>query len=838
MRETSRRLALMTALGAAATGLGVANPVMGQVANARHDVVPPVVVPPVVIHHVDAVYPPSALAAREHADVVLAVTVDADGHVSKVDLVESGGADLDEAAIVAAREWTFVPALRDGKPVASRIKMPFHFAPPALPPELVETPPAPGEVPVHEAVPSPPAPPSTAAPADVSEVSVTGRARAPARGGADFELPVGELAVVPRASAADFLKLAPGVLVTNEGGEGHADSITLRGFDAGEGESMEITVGGVPVNDPGNFHGNGYADSHFVLPEAVQSVRVLEGPFDPHQGNFAVAGSADYELGLARRGLTAKWTAGSYGTEKMLLAWGPEGESAHTFAAAEYAESNGYGQNRAYQRGSALAQYEGKLGDRGTWRVTGQAYSVVSQAAGVVREDDYDAGRIGFYGTYDPNQGQDSSRFSLAADLETRTGSATRYTTLTQQLFAIDRSLRIREDFTGYVNDQGVREPLGTMLDLAMTERSFGARGAARTHVEALGQPQELEIGYFARGDSVDNVQHLVKRATQVPYKTNASLGGFLGDLALYADASLKPVSFVTVRGGVREELFTYSVENGCAAAAPGCTDDAKPGANPRTSAAASEMLPRVSLLLGAFDGVTLVGSYGRGVRSLAIDEVAANPTTPLATISSYEGGVSYARATGAGQLTLRSVFYDTEIDRDEVVDPVLGRTVETGATERTGWVGAGRLTGRFFDEAANVAVVRGILDASHEGIPYVPHVLARSDTAFFGDLPWRLARHTIRASIGPSVTYVGARSLPLGESSVPYVLVDAALKLTWRAFELGLTGTNLFDTKYRLSEFTFVSDFNPQAPPTLTPERSFTAGAPRMLFLSLSATL
>jgi TonB family protein len=829
MRETSRRLAFLAVFGAVA---GVARPAASQ------DVAPatPVhheVVPPVVIHHVDAVYPPSALAAREHADVVLAVTVDADGHVSKVDLVESGGPDLDEAAMVAAREWTFVPAMRDGKPVASRIKMPFHFAPPAPPPELVETPPAPGEVAVHDAVPS--APPPAAPPEAVAEVSVTGRARSPSRGGGDFELPVGELAVVPRTNAADFLKLAPGVLVTNEGGEGHADSITLRGFDAGEGESMELSVGGVPVNDPGNFHGNGYADSHFILPDVVESVRVLEGPFDPHQGNFAVAGSSDYQLGLAHRGLTTRWTTGSDATEKLLLAWGPEGESAHTFAAAQYAESDGYGQNRAYQSGSAIAQYEGKLGDHGTWRITGQAYSVVSQAAGVIREDDYDAGRIGFYGTYDPNQGQDSSRFSVAADLETRTGN----TTLTQQLFAIDRSLRIREDFTGYVNDAGNEDPRGTMLDLAMNEHSFGARGSARTRGEALGQPQEFEIGYFARGDSVSNVQHLVDRATQAPYATNADLGGFLGDLALYADASLKPLPLVTLRGGAREEIFTYTIENDCAdPTICAGTPAAGAAANPRTSAANSKLLPRASAIIGPFAGFSVVGGYGRGARSLAIDEVAADPTTPLATISSYEGGVSYVRATGAGELTLRSVFYDTEIDRDEIVDPVQGRTVETGATERTGWVGAARFTGRFFDEAANVAVVRGILDASREGIPYVPHVLARSDTAFFGDLPWRLDGHAIRASIGPSVTLVGARSLPLGQSSVPYVLVDAGLKLSWRAFELGLTGTNLFDLKYRLSEFTFVSDFHTQPAPTLTPERSFTAGAPRMVFLSLSATL
>jgi iron complex outermembrane recepter protein len=819
--------------------------------------VPVDVKPPVVVHHVDAVYPPSALAERKDADVVLTVTVDADGHVSKVDVAESGGADLDEAAIVAAREWTFVPATRNGKPVASRIKMPFHFAPPAPAPEIVETPRAPGDVPVHEAAQgAAEAPPGQPPPTPgVEEVVITGRSRPPSRGPSDFEIPVGELRVVPRTNAADFLKLAPGILVTNEGGEGHADSIILRGFDAGEGEAMELSVGGVPINDPGNFHGNGYADTHFIIPEAVESLRVLEGPFDPRQGNFAVAGSGDYELGFARRGLTAKQTVGSYGTERTLVAWGPEDQGPHTFAAAEYAQSNGFGENRAFQRGSALAQYEGKLGDRGLWRVTGQAYSVVSQAAGVIREDDYEAGRIGFYDTYDPNQGQDSSRYSIAADLETRSGN----TAFTQQLFLIDRSVRIREDFTGYVVDTGTsdalpvtcvaapgppdmppvcEDPRGTMLDLAMNEQSLGVRGSARTHVEALGQPQELEIGYFARGDAVNNVQNLVARATQVPYATNASLSGILGDLAVYADASLKPVSWVTLRGGVREELFTYDVEDHCPTATPTCDEDPLPSGNPRTSLADSAFLPRASLLLGAFDGFTFSGSYGRGVRSLAIDEVTAVPAPSLATISSYEGGVSYARTTPAGTLSLSSVFYGTQISRDEIFNPSFGRTVDTGATSRTGWTGVGRFTGRFFDELANVGAVRGVVDGTGEAIPYVPHVMARSDTALFGDLPWAIDQHPVRASFGPAITYVGTRSLPYEQTSDAYVLVDAALKFTWRAFELGLIATNLLDTKYRLSEFTFISDFHTQAQPTLAPERSFTAGAPRMLFLSLAATV
>ncbi len=797
---------------------------------------PAEVTPPNVLTHVDAVYPQSALASRKHADVVLEIVVDVDGHVSDHKVVQSGGADLDEAAILAVRQWTFEPAKRGGKPVASRIRIPFHFAPPEPEPELVPAQ-KPGEevtLPARNAVPA--APPSAAAPATppgaIEEVEVPGRRPPPIAGASDYRVPVGALSVLPRPSAGEFLKLTPGVLVTNEGGEGHADSLIVRGFDAGEGESMELSVGGVPINEPGNFHGNGYADTHFILPELVESVRVLQGPFDPHQGNFAVAGSADYQLGLAERGLSAKYTVGSYATDRVLLTWGPERESTHTFAAAEYARSDGYGQNRAYRRGSGIAQYEGKLGEHGSYRVTGQAYSVVAQSAGVVREDDVEAGRIGFYGTYDPNQGQDSSRFSLAADLQTQADKVL----LTQQVFVLDRSLRIREDFTGFVSDAGTPDPRGTALDLLVTEQSIGARGSARMHTEVFGHRQELELGYFARGDSVDNVQRLVARATQVPYATDASLGGSLGDVGLYADTSLRALRWITLRGGLRGELFTYLVEDHCPSASD-CAENPPPSGNPRTSGADGALLPRASLLLGPFEGFSLVGSYGRGVRSLAIDEVNAGVTS-LAAIDSYEGGVSYARTTDAGELTARSVFYGTRVNRDVVFSPTAGRTVETGATTRTGWVGSARLTGSFYDVAANVSAVRGVVDATGEAIPYVPHLMARGDGALFADLPWRLDGRPVRGSIGPAVSYVGVRSLPFAETSDGYVLVDAAAKLRWSVFELGLSATNLFDVRYRLSEFTFVSDFHTQAQPTLAPARAFTAGPPRMIFLSLGATL
>src|SRR5580658_5493729 len=139
---------------------------------------PPEVRPPQVVDRVDAVYPRSELAQPRHADVVLNVTVDSDGHVTKADVIESGGADMDEAARAAVLQWTFHPARRAGQPVASRIRVPFHFAPPT---ESAAPVPAAVPVPVPQPAPAPqPAPvnptPTGASPAPKGD---TGTSSAP-----------------------------------------------------------------------------------------------------------------------------------------------------------------------------------------------------------------------------------------------------------------------------------------------------------------------------------------------------------------------------------------------------------------------------------------------------------------------------------------------------------------------------------------------------------------------------------------------------------------------------------------------------------------------------------
>jgi hypothetical protein len=697
--------------------------------------------------------------------------------------------------------------------------------------------------------PSPPPEPAAATPELAPEIiTVVGRATTPSVGVSDLRIRVGELAQVPRKNATELLTLAPGFLLSNEGGDGHAEQIFLRGFDAREGQDLELSVGGVPINESGNLHGNGYADGHFIIPELVSTVRVVEGPFDPRQGNYAVAGSADYELGLARRGLTAKYTVGSFNSHRLLLLWGPPGGSPRTFGGVELASTDGFGQNRDSKRASAMGQYEGALGEKGSFRITGTAYATSYHSAGVLRKDDVDSGRKSFYDTYDPLQGGDVSRYSIAGDLETRSGDIT----YRQQLFAIYHTMRLRENFTGFLLD--VQTPLqdlhgqrGDLLDLDLSGMTVGARGSAQLRGKAFGQRQELELGYFARGDSVSGSQTRIEAATGHPYHVDTDLGSKLADIGLYADAGLRPTSWITVRGGVRADLFAFDVVDNCAVQSvshpskvnpPGdasCLDQQDFGNHrepfQRASTASAAILPRTSVLLGPFGGFHLSVSVGKGARSIDPSYITQDVKTPFAGILAYEGGVEYAGGGSDLEIVARSIVFQTQVDRDLVFSETAGRNVLGGGTTRTGWVGSVRVTGEHLDVSANATLVKSTFDDTHLLVPYVPDAVIRADAAVFGDLPITVDGCRFHGTAGAGASYVGHRPLPYGQRSDVLFSLDTSATLAWTHYEVGLSITNLLDRQVRLGEYNFASDFHTEPSPTLVPVRHFSAGAPRAVF-------
>ena len=69
----------------------------------------------------------SVLPHGTRGDVVLDIVIDEDGKVVDTQLDQGLGHGLDEAVMAVIQTWTFTPATRAGKPVASKQQLLFHF---------------------------------------------------------------------------------------------------------------------------------------------------------------------------------------------------------------------------------------------------------------------------------------------------------------------------------------------------------------------------------------------------------------------------------------------------------------------------------------------------------------------------------------------------------------------------------------------------------------------------------------------------------------------------------------------------------------------------------------
>jgi protein TonB len=69
----------------------------------------------------------SRLPHGSHGDVVLDAVIDASGRIAQLTVKQGLGYGVDEAVVAAVQQWTFHPAMRDGRPIASRQEFLFHY---------------------------------------------------------------------------------------------------------------------------------------------------------------------------------------------------------------------------------------------------------------------------------------------------------------------------------------------------------------------------------------------------------------------------------------------------------------------------------------------------------------------------------------------------------------------------------------------------------------------------------------------------------------------------------------------------------------------------------------
>lgn len=762
---------------------------------------------------------PGAHPADHDVVVPVVLTIDAAGAVEAVVVEASVAEAFDEAAVAIARTWTYEPAKRDGKAVSSRVRAIVRF-----PGVRVEDAPPPAPVPV-KAEPAP----SAGVRSDTVRVSGT----APPRSASEVVKGREVIAAAPHRTASDALAVVPGVFVTQHSGEGKAHQIFLRGFDAVHGQDLELWVGGIPVNEVSNVHGQGYADLHYVMPEVLRDVTAQPGTFDPRQGDFAVAGTVRMRLGYPEPGVTAKGMLGSFGSRRLFLAWHPKDASEETFAAFETYQTDGFGPNRAARRASAIAQGTHDFSDGTSIRVLGGAYAGRFDSAGVVLARDVESGRIERFATYDPKQGGDSAKTQILVELH-RDDDAQRWSVAP---FVVFRSLSLRQNFTGYLADaqRGGRDRLGSDNSQQIDERvTVGMTASYRKSLRLFSPRDAVEVGVYGRHDIVTQSQRRLSEVDDRPTETlvDADVRGTNG--AGYLDLSVHPLSRVAVRGGIRADALAFAATDRVDA-----RGNDVPGQ--KRSAQGLHLGKKATVDVAATTGLHLLASYGEGFRSPQARSLGGGERTVFTEVKSYEVG---ARAALGRTLTGSLAAFHTRLTDDLVFDPGTARNERVPGTARTG-VAADVLVraGENFLLSSSATYTRATFTSTGgiygEGdlLPYVPQLVLRTDAGYKRKVA-RLFDRDLEARVGCGLEGLAGRPLPYGDTGKNVALVDAGIGARLREVELSLDVFNVLDSRWYDGQFVYASNFARQETPSLVPGRLVTIGPPRTVFLTLALYL
>ncbi|HEY5960290.1 MAG TPA: TonB-dependent receptor, partial [Polyangiaceae bacterium] len=677
----------------------------------------------------------------------------------------------------------------------------------------------------------------TAARRENIDVEVVGERVAPPRSASETTRKQDVILAAPHRTGGDLLQVVPGVFITQHSGQGKAYQVFYRGFDAVHGQDLEFWVGGAPVNEVSNIHGQGYADLHFVMPEVVSQISVLPGNYSPEQGDFAVAGTIRYELGYREPGMTTKASLGSFGERRVFIGYHRADSAPGSFAAFEAQSTDGFGRGRAASRTSGIAQQVFRVGD-GRLRLLATGYASQFDSPGVVRLGDIESGKLGRFDTYGTNQGGFSSRYQFVTEYS---GSSEGSDWAMAPYFVL-RGLKLKQNYTGYLID----ETNGDSAQLMNESTTVGVTGHYHRKIHWFSSSDGIEAGLSLRNDWISQSQLDVGSGNDRVLDTIVDAKIRAMDAAGWVDLALVPIARLKIRTGLRVDGLAYSIEDDT----PTSESRAGTGSNAfarklrpassggqARSAMGTHYGPRITIDGGITRSLHALLAYGEGFRSPQARGLGNGEKAPFTTVQSTEAGLRYVTRSINGSLSA----FRTTLNNDLVFDAATTRNEAVPASRRLGLALEFTVKpARWFVSSGSATYTRATFTQSdrqfHAGdkLPYVPELIVRQDLAFTPTLT-RLWSRPLTARFGTALTGMFNRPQPYGAFGHNVFLVDAVTELRLKEVALGIDIFNLLGTHWYDSEFTYSANWDPGAGARLVPERYVTVGAPRTLLATLS---
>ncbi|WP_337045280.1 TonB-dependent receptor [Emticicia sp. 17c] len=620
----------------------------------------------------------------------------------------------------------------------------------------------------------------------------------------------------PINNSQEVLRIIPGLVIGQHAGGGKAEQIFLRGFDIDHGTDIRLTVDGMPINMVSHAHGQGYADAHFIIPELIEGVDFKKGLYDADKGNFSTAGWANFKTKTVLEQTFLKAEGGQFNTYRLVGAANILGQKAiannqNAYVAGEYGYSDSYFEApQHFKRLNLLGKYHGHLSKNTSLTFTSSTFWSKWNASGQIPDRAVDAGLIGFFGAIDPNEGGQTSRTNLNAEFLTLTKHNHVWK---NQLFFSNYNFELFSNFTFFLQD-----PINGDQIKQKEGRNLWGYNSNYSIAHGIGNKQAtLNIGINYRHDLTQNseLSHTKNRTEVLERIKYGDVNE--ANLGAYIDESIQLSTRLSATIGLRFDYFNNQY-----------TDHLQN--NQLSHAKASIVSPKLNLYYTQNKNLQFYLNAGKGFHS--------NDTRVVVERNGLEIlPAAYGTDLGTiwkpfSKMVINAAYWYLWLNQEFVYVGDAGVVEPSGKSVRTGLDVSLRyqLTkSLFFDADANWAKPRAVGEA--EGQNFLPLAVKftsiggltlKNKNGFSGSIRYR---------------YVGDRPANEDNSIVAkgYFVSDALFSYSKNMFTLGLSVQNIFNTKWKETQFATESRLKTETLPV--EEIHFTPGTPfnARLFLQLT---
>ncbi len=428
----------------------------------------------------------------------------------------------------------------------------------------------------------------------------------------------------PISRPGEIVEAAPGLMAIMHADGGKANQYYLRGWNLDHGTDLAVFWDDIPINLPTHAHGQGYTDLNWLIPETVGGMDIRKGPYWADVGDFENAGNLHISVVDTVPQNIESVTIGSFGYQRYLTLGSTKAGSGNLLYAGEFNTYDGpWTSSTDLTKFSGLLRYSQGTATDG-FTVTGMAYANTWNSTDQNALRYYTTGQMGLYGTFDPTDGGDTSRFSLSG----RVAQTTDDGSWKANAYIVKYTMDLWNNYTYDTNDPTFGDQFHQHDD-----RVYGGGGASRTFNGTLfNLPTETVVGVQSRYDDIITALNFSdQRLLLAPY-IDDHVGE--GNGAIYAENTMHWTNWLRTVVGWRGDYYAASVDSMLQPANSGYRQEAIGS-------------PKFRMVLGPFAKTEFFVGAGEGyhsndARSTLVTQVPGDPLTP-------EGSSPFlVRSTGA----------------------------------------------------------------------------------------------------------------------------------------------------------------------------------------------